>query len=36
MDASGYQLINLEGSTPVGDAGASAYALALPPLDGGD
>jgi FkbM family methyltransferase len=36
MQAWGYRLINLEGTTPVGDAGASAHALALPPLDGGD
>jgi FkbM family methyltransferase len=36
MEACGYRPINLEGTTPVGDAGASAHALALPPLDGGD
>jgi FkbM family methyltransferase len=36
MEACGYRLINLEGTTPVGDTGASAHALALPPLDGGD
>jgi FkbM family methyltransferase len=32
----GYRLINLEGTIPVGEAGASAHALALPVLDPGD
>ncbi len=32
----GYRLINLEGTTPVREAGASAHALALPRLDLGD
>lgn len=31
-----YRLINLEGTIPVEDEGASAHALALPPLDQGD
>ena len=31
-----YRLINLEGTTPVREAGASAHALALPRLDPGD
>jgi FkbM family methyltransferase len=31
-----YRLINLEGTIPLEDEGASAHALALPPLDGGD
>jgi FkbM family methyltransferase len=31
-----YRLINLEGTIPVEEEGASAHALALPPLDGGD
>jgi FkbM family methyltransferase len=36
MDAHGYRLINLEGTIPVSEEGASAHALALPPLDDGD
>jgi FkbM family methyltransferase len=36
MDAHGYRVINLEGTVPMRDAGASAHALALPPLDRGD
>lgn len=36
MDAHGYRVINLEGTVPMRDAGASAHALALPPLDPGD
>jgi FkbM family methyltransferase len=36
MEAHGYRLINLEGTIPVRDEGASAHALALPPLDPGD
>jgi FkbM family methyltransferase len=36
MAAHGYRLINLEGTIPVREAGASAHALALPPLDPGD
>jgi FkbM family methyltransferase len=36
MRGHGYRLINLEGTTPVDEAGASAHALALPPLDPGD
>jgi FkbM family methyltransferase len=32
----GYRLINLEGTIPVSEEGASAHALALPPLDDGD
>jgi FkbM family methyltransferase len=36
MDAHGYRLINLEGTIAVSEEGASAHALALPPLDGGD
>lgn len=36
MEACGYRLINLEGTIPVGEAGASAHALALPALDRGD
>jgi hypothetical protein len=36
MAAHGYRLINLEGIAPVGESGASAHALALPPLDSGD
>jgi FkbM family methyltransferase len=36
MEEVGYRLINLEGTIPVGEAGASAHALALPPLDPGD
>jgi hypothetical protein len=31
-----YRLINLEGTIPVAQEGASAHALALPPLDPGD
>jgi FkbM family methyltransferase len=36
MRAHGYRLINLEGTIPVAQEGASAHALALPPLDDGD
>ena len=36
MDGMGYRLINLEGTIPVAQEGASAHALALPPLDPGD
>jgi FkbM family methyltransferase len=36
MRAHGYRLINLEGTIPVEQEGASAHALALPPLDEGD
>jgi FkbM family methyltransferase len=36
MGECGYRVINLEGTIPVGEAGASAHALALPPLDCGD
>lgn len=36
MRAHGYRLINLEGTIPVSEEGASAHALALPPLDEGD
>jgi FkbM family methyltransferase len=36
MHAHGYRLINLEGTIPVAQEGASAHALALPPLDEGD
>jgi hypothetical protein len=36
MEGHGYRLINLEGTIPVRDEGASAHALALPPLDQGD
>lgn len=36
MSAVGYRLINLEGTIPIGREGASAHALALPPLDPGD
>lgn len=36
MAEHGYRVINLEGTLPVQDAGASAHALALPPLDDGD
>jgi FkbM family methyltransferase len=36
MAAHGYRVINLEGTIPVEQEGASAHALALPPLDGGD
>lgn len=36
MDDLGYRLINLEGTIPIGEEGASAHALALPPLDPGD
>jgi FkbM family methyltransferase len=32
----GYRLINLEGTIPVSEEGASAHALALPPLNEGD
>ena len=30
MDSLGYRVVNLEGTEPVGEAGASAHALALP------
>ena len=36
MDGLGYRVINLEGTVPMREAGASAHALALPPLDPGD
>ena len=36
MEGLGYRLINLEGTIPIGEEGASAHALALPPLDPGD
>jgi len=36
MERHGYRLINLEGTIPVRDQGASAHALALPALDPGD
>jgi FkbM family methyltransferase len=36
MRSHGYRLINLEGTLPVSEEGASAHALALPPLDEGD
>lgn len=36
MDELGYRLINLEGTIPVSEEGASAHALALPPLHPGD
>jgi FkbM family methyltransferase len=36
MRGHGYRLINLEGTIPVQDEGASAHALALPALDDGD
>ena len=36
MEACGYRVINLEGTAPMRDAGASAHALALPRLDPGD
>jgi FkbM family methyltransferase len=36
MGRHGYRLINLEGTIPVQEEGASAHALALPPLDQGD
>jgi hypothetical protein len=36
MEALRYRVINLEGTAPVRDAGASAHALALPALDPGD
>ncbi|HWE32760.1 MAG TPA: FkbM family methyltransferase [Solirubrobacteraceae bacterium] len=36
MRAHGYRLVNLEGTIPVAQQGASAHALALPPLDEGD
>ncbi len=36
MDACGYRLINLEGTIPVREAGASAHALALPAAHPGD
>jgi FkbM family methyltransferase len=36
MEACGYRSINLEGAIPVGEAGASAHALALPASHPGD
>jgi FkbM family methyltransferase len=36
MRGHGYRVINLEGTVPVEQEGASAHALALPPLDQGD
>jgi FkbM family methyltransferase len=36
MEACGYRVINLEGTVPMRDAGASAHALALPRLHPGD
>jgi FkbM family methyltransferase len=36
MDSCGYRVINLEGTIPVGEAGASAHALALPAAHPGD
>jgi FkbM family methyltransferase len=36
MGARGYRVINLEGTIPVAQTGASAHALALPGLDPGD
>jgi FkbM family methyltransferase len=36
MQACGYRVINLEGTAPIREAGASAHALALPVLDPGD
>jgi FkbM family methyltransferase len=36
MKGCGYRVINLEGTIPVEQEGASAHALALPPLDQGD
>ncbi len=36
MEACGYRVINLEGTAPMREAGASAHALALPRLDPGD
>jgi FkbM family methyltransferase len=36
MKGHGYRLINLEGTIAVEQEGASAHALALPPLDPGD
>jgi FkbM family methyltransferase len=36
MTGHGYRLINLEGTIPVTEEGASAHALALPPLHPGD
>ncbi len=36
MKAIGYRLINLEGTTPIEEAGASAHALGLPALSAGD
>jgi FkbM family methyltransferase len=36
MQGHGYRLINLEGTIPVQEEGASAHALALPPLHPGD
>ena len=36
IEACGYRAINLEGTVPVDEAGASAHALALPALDPGE
>lgn len=36
MAGHSYRVINLEGAEPIDGDGASAYALALPPLDPGD
>ena len=36
MEACEYRVINLEGTVPMRDAGASAHALALPRLHPGD
>jgi FkbM family methyltransferase len=36
MNEHRYRVINLEGTIPVEEEGASAHALALPPLDAGD
>lgn len=36
MDDQGYRLVNLEGTIPVREEGASAHALGLPPGDPGD
>ncbi len=36
MDEVGYRVVNLEGPGPIEEAGPSAHALALPPLDLGD
>lgn len=36
MDDVGYRVVNLDGATPIEEAGPSAHALALPALDPGD